>query len=59
MWFYRLVLLLALIASWIPRESKSYSFNAYEQGTHQSCPTFIDREEPEEQEDDEGEELAA
>lgn len=57
MWFYRLILLITLIASWMPRESKSYtSMNSYHQESHR--PLFIDFEEPEEQEDDEGEELA-
>lgn len=57
MWFYRLLLLLALIATWIPKESRSFSFNSYEQGiTH---PILIDFEEPEEQEEEESEELAA
>lgn len=55
MWFYKLLLLLALIATWIPRESRSHTCNSYEQGTHS---IMMDFEEPEEQED-EGEELAA
>ena len=55
MWFYKLLLLLALMASWIPRESKSFTSNSFEQG---SPSIIIDFEEPEEQED-EGEELAA
>lgn len=58
MWFYKLLLLLALIATWIPRESKAHIYNSLEQGTHQQT-IMIDFEEPEEQEDDEGEELAA
>lgn len=57
MWFYKLLLLLALIATWIPRESKALSYNSLEQGNHHTI--MIDFEEPEEQEDDEGEELAA
>jgi hypothetical protein len=56
MWFYKLLLLLALIATWIPRESKSFTFNSYEQGSH---TIMIDFEEPEEQEEDEGEEELA
>lgn len=57
MWFYKLLLLLALIATWIPRESKAHSISSFEQGTHHTI--MLDFEEPEEQEDDEGEELAA
>lgn len=57
MWFYKLLLLLALIASWIPHESNAFTSNSFHQETH--APIFIDFEEPEEQEEDEGEELAA
>lgn len=56
MWFYKLLLLLALIATWIPRESKAFSSASFEQGSHS---ILIDYEEPEEQEEDESEELAA
>ena len=56
MWFYKLILLLTLLAVWIPRESQAASHSSMDQVTHHA--TLIDFEESEE-EDDEGEELAA
>ena len=51
MWFFKLILLLTLIASWIPKDGKTQTYSSHF--------ISIDMEGEEEQEEDENEELAA
>lgn len=53
MWFFKLLFLLALIASWIPYESQAADTD------HADTFISIDFEGEEEQEEEESEELAA
>lgn len=56
MWLYKLIFLLALIASWIPWDSQSAS---PESDTSVNSTIMLDFESEEEQEEEESEELAA
>lgn len=51
MWFFKLLLLLTLIASWIPKDGKTQTYSSYF--------LSLDYEGEEQEEEEENEELAA
>jgi hypothetical protein len=51
MWFFKLILLLTLIASWIPKDGKAQVYSSHS--------ISVDMESEEQEEDEGGEEAAA